>query len=61
MTLVQPTATTSDDTEAYIGPAANAAPNRALTGNISLSGALRSTRPRTTRRRSTQPISPSAR
>jgi hypothetical protein len=39
VTLIQPTATTGDDTQAYIGPEAGAPPAN-LSGNISVSGAV---------------------
>jgi hypothetical protein len=39
ISLIQPTATTGDDVEAYIGPAAGVAPMANLNGNISLGGA----------------------
>lgn len=39
ISVIQPTATTGDDVEAYIGPAAGVAPNGSLSGHISLGGA----------------------
>ena len=40
MALIKPAATTSDDTEAYIGPATGVAPNAKLSGNISVTGTV---------------------
>ncbi len=40
VTLIQPSATTGDDVQAYVGPASGVAPTSSLTGDINVSGAV---------------------